>query len=127
MRAAILAKTIFTIPVIGMVISFYALAAEVRYKSASLRDPFMDISDEKPQDDTAKNEAALRAFQIQGIIISGIDKRAIINGSIYKVGAKIGVGEIRDIDQGGVTVLYNEKEIRLQYIKRNPSNDKKTS
>lgn len=105
--------------------SSQAGGAEMKYKSAALRDPFVDPSEEKPVDDSAKVEASMRALTIQGVIISGENKSVIINGSIHRVGNKIGLGEIKEIDRNSVVILYKEKEIKLQIIKRKPSNEKK--
>lgn len=100
-------------------------AADIKYKSSGLRDPFSDIADEKPVDDSAKIEAGLRALIVQGVIVADNNKSAIINNAIYRTGDKIGVAEIADIDRTGVSIMYNGKEIKLQLIKRIPSNEKK--
>lgn len=112
----------------GVLVTSSALQAaplEIKYKSAGLRDPFADPADEKPADDSAKIEAGLRSLLIQGVIVSGNNKSAIINNSIYKIGDKIGAAEITDIDRSGVFIQYNGKEIKLQFIKRIPSDEKK--
>ncbi len=102
-------------------------AIEIKYKSAGLRDPFADPSDEKPTDDFAKIEAGLRSLLVQGVIVSGNNKSAIINNAIYKIGDKVGAAEVADIDRDGVFILYNGKEIKLQLIKRKLSNEKKAA
>ncbi len=117
---------IFLLTVVLMASSaFQAMALDIKYKSAGLRDPFADPADEKPADDSAKIEAGLRSLLVQGVIVSENNKSAIINNTIYKIGDKIGVAEVADIDRSGVFILYNGKEIKLQFIKRIPSDEKK--
>ncbi len=105
--------------------SSWAFAIEMKYKSTALRDPFIDPTDAKPIDNSTKIEASIRALSVQGVVVSGNNKSAIINGAIYKVGSKVGAALISDIDRDGVMVSYNDKEIKLQLIKRKPSNEKK--
>ncbi len=105
--------------------SLQAAGPEVKYKSAALRDPFIDPTDEKPINDTSKVEASIRSLPVQGVIVSGNTKSAIINGAIYKVGGKLGTAEVVDIDRDGVIILYNGKEIKLELIKRKMRNEKK--
>ncbi len=103
----------------------YTAPVEMKYKSAALRDPFVDPTDERPIDDSTKIEASIRSMSVQGVIVAGNNKSAIINGAIYKVGDKLGAAEVVDIDRDGVMILYNGKEIKLQLIQRKPRNEKK--
>ena len=97
-----------------------AYAAEIKYTSGMLRDPFGDPQkvERKPTDDSVFVEKRIRAMVVQGLLISSKMPRVIIDGRIYNVGSPVDKGKIVSIDKNGVVIEYNGKEILLQPTKR---------
>lgn len=100
-------------------------AADIQYKSTGLRDPFVDLTENEPKVDVSKDEKALSALSIQGIVFLGEKKSAIINNGIYNEGSRLLGGQVTLIERDGVTVSINGKTIRIPYIKKERIHEKK--
>ena len=97
--------------------------AEIRYTAGSLRDPFSEQYAEKPVDEGALLEESLKKMDVQGMVLSGQNTYAIINGKIYHVGNMLGAAKIVNIDKTGVTASYRNKQILIPMLKRKTTYD----
>jgi len=78
------------------------------------------------RDNVFRPRLNLSRFNLQGIIWSISDSRAIINGEIYKIGDEINSAKIIKMDKKGVTLQYYEEEHTLsipELIKMEVPND----
>lgn len=91
------------------------VAAEiVQYSGKGLRDPFVDMTESKPVDETAVMQQSINTMTVQGILYAMENPVAIIDGKIYRVGSRLGAGQVVRIEKEGVTVSQNGKQFTLK-------------
>ena len=110
----------FLIPFLLMTGVVTASAAEMRYTGADLRDPFVTLSQEKPVDEFLLVEQRLKSMNVEGLLLSPTNPRAIIGGKIYRIGSVLDVGKISRIDKEGVAVTVNGREVVIEQKIRKP-------
>ena len=98
-----------------------ASAEEVRYLGAEMRDPFLTMSQERPADEFVLAEQRIKLMNIEGVLLSTTNPRAIIAGKIYHIGSVLDTGKVSRIDKEGVTIMVSGKEIVLEQKIRKPS------
>ena len=89
-------------------------AEPVQYTGKALRDPFVDVMENRPVDDSAAMQQSVSAMTVQGILYAMENPVAIIDGKIYRVGSRLGAGEVVRIEKEGVIVSQNGKQITLK-------------
>ena len=92
-----------------------ALAAETaQYTGKSLRDPFVDTTEVRPPDETVSMQRSVSSMTVQGILYTAENPVAIIDGKIYRVGSRLGAGQVVSIEKEGVTVSQNGKQFTIK-------------
>ena len=99
-------------------------AEEIYYTGTGLRDPFVSSSQEKPVDDFVLIEQRLKAMNVEGLLLSPSNPRAIISGKIYHVGSVLDAGKVSKIDKEGIAVVIGGKEVVIEQKIRKPVHDK---
>ena len=93
-----------------------ALAAEgVRYNGKTFRDPFIDQTEiVAPVDETAVIQQSISSMRVQGILYALDNPLAIIDGKIYRVGSRLGAGQVVRIEKEAVTVTQDGKQFTIK-------------
>ena len=127
MKKSVLLSTMAALLVcgfIGPVSAESPYSVEVHYTGGDLRDPFLDQAATQTTDDTEGVEKAIKRLKLQGILFSPENPRAIISGSIYQEGSKIGTtGKVLRIEKDGVTLDVRGKEYFIKQTMRKTSDD----
>lgn len=89
------------------------LWAEAQYTGRALRDPFVDVAENKPANETVVIQQVADTMSVQGILYDGNNPLAIIDGKIYRVGSRLGGGQVTQIEKKGVTILQNGKQFTI--------------
>ena len=91
-----------------------AESAEVRYTGKTFRDPFMDVTEIRPVDETSVMQQSIDSMNVQGILYSADNPVAIINGKIYRVGSRLGTGQVVSIEKESVTITQGDKQFTIK-------------
>ena len=91
-----------------------AVNAEVRYTGKTFRDPFMDTAEIRPADETTVMQQSIDSMNVQGILYAMDNPVAIINGKIYRVGSRLGAGQVISIEKSGVTIAQGGKQFTIK-------------
>ena len=86
----------------------------LRYTGKALRDPFIDTTENKPADTTTVMQQSINTMTVQGILYAMDNPVAIVDGKIYRVGSRLGAGEVVRIEKEGVTVSQNGKQFTIK-------------
>ncbi len=93
----------------------HVLGAEVvQYTGKTYRDPFFDTTENKPVEESAAMQQSINAMNVQGILYAMDNPVAIIDGKIYRVGSRLGAGQVIRIEKEGVTVSQSGKQFTIK-------------
>lgn len=108
------ASTIFFAFFVFFPVAGSAQGEEAHYTGKAFRDPFMDASETKPADDNVALQQSINSMTVQGILYAMENPVAIINGKIYRVGSRLGAGQIVRIEKEGVTLSQGGKQFTIK-------------
>ena len=92
-----------------------AAVAEIKYTGKTMRDPFMDAAEVKTAvDESAAMQQSVSAMTLQGILYNMDNPVAIIDGKFYRVGSRLGAGQVTRIEREGVTVSQGGKQFTIK-------------
>jgi Tfp pilus assembly protein PilP len=95
----------------------------VQYTASNLRDPFESLLTseilQSQNKDTTPEKINLPGMKVQGVTWGGRFPQAIINNKVLKVGDTVEGAKIVEIENNGITVLFDGK----QYLIPSPSGE----